>query len=216
MFEESLKREEIEEGAIVHGRVIQLNKDYVVIDIGYKSEGQVPIEEFTGPEGKVTVKDGDQVEVFLESRENDIGLFVLSKEKADAKMWDEISAACERDELIEGMISPARQGRPLGRHPRRRQGVPSRLARSTSARCATSTSSSARSSSSRSSSSTRSAATSCSRAACSSRRSARSSRSRPSRSSKRARSSRASSRTSPSTARSSTSAASTAFCTSPT
>ena len=53
MFEESLRREEIKEGAIVHGRVIQLNKDHVVIDIGYKSEGQVPIEEFTGPDGNV-------------------------------------------------------------------------------------------------------------------------------------------------------------------
>ncbi|MGZ3442978.1 MAG: 30S ribosomal protein S1, partial [Polyangia bacterium] len=106
MFEESLKREEIKEGAIVHGRVIQLNKDHVVIDIGYKSEGQVPIEEFTGADGKVTVKEGDQVEVFLESRENDLGLCVLSKEKADRlKVWDEISEACERDELIEGVIS---------------------------------------------------------------------------------------------------------------
>ena len=71
----------------------------------------------------------------------------------------------------------AREGRPLGHHPRRREGVPARARRSTSARSATSTSSSARTSSSRSSSSTRSAATSCSRAACSSRRSATSSRS---------------------------------------
>jgi small subunit ribosomal protein S1 len=111
MFEESLKREEIKEGAIVHGRVIQLNKDHVVIDIGYKSEGQVPIEEFTGADGKVTVKEGDQVEVFLESRENDVGLCVLSKEKADRlKVWDEISEACERDELIEGVISQRVKG----------------------------------------------------------------------------------------------------------
>jgi small subunit ribosomal protein S1 len=111
MFEESLRREEIKEGAIVHGRVIQLNKDHVVIDIGYKSEGQVPIEEFTGPDGNVTVKEGDQVEVFLESRENDVGLCVLSKEKADRlKVWDEISEACERDELIEGVISQRVKG----------------------------------------------------------------------------------------------------------
>src|SRR5437764_5215555 len=111
MFEESLKREEIKEGAIVRGRLIQLNKDHVVIDIGYKSEGQVPIEEFTGAEGNVTVKEGDDVEVFLESRENDNGLCVLSKEKADRlKVWDEISEACERDELIEGVISQRVKG----------------------------------------------------------------------------------------------------------
>lgn len=111
LFEESLKREEIKEGAIVRGRVIQLNKDHVVIDIGYKSEGQVPIEEFTGADGNVIVKEGDDVEVFLESRENDNGLCVLSKEKADRlKVWDEISEACERDELIEGTISQRVKG----------------------------------------------------------------------------------------------------------
>jgi small subunit ribosomal protein S1 len=111
LFEESLRREEIKEGAIVRGRVIQLNKDHVVIDIGYKSEGQVPIEEFTGGDGQVTVKEGDEVEVFLESRENDNGLCVLSKEKADRlKVWDEISEACERDELIEGVISQRVKG----------------------------------------------------------------------------------------------------------
>src|SRR5947207_10516180 len=80
MFEESLKREDIKEGAIVRGRVIQVAKDYVVVDIGYKSEGQVPLEEFTGADGQVTVKSGDEVEVVLESRENENGLCVLSKE----------------------------------------------------------------------------------------------------------------------------------------
>ncbi len=177
LFEESLKREEIKEGAIVRGRVIQLTKDYVVIDIGYKSEGQVPIEEFTGADGNVTVKEGDDVEVFLESRENDNGLCVLSKEKADRlKVWDEISAACERDELIEGVISQrVKGGLSVDIAAASRRSCPAR--RSTCARCATSTRSSARTSSSRSSSSTRSAATSFSRAACSSRRSAPSSRS---------------------------------------
>src|SRR5436189_5780532 len=84
LFAESLKREDIKEGAIVRGRVIQVTKDYVVVDIGYKSEGQVPIEEFpTGEGGHVSVKEGDDIEVFLESRENENGLCVLSKEKAD-------------------------------------------------------------------------------------------------------------------------------------
>ncbi len=111
LFEESLKKEDLKEGDIVHGRVIQVAKGYVVIDIGYKSEGQVPIEEFIGADGKVEVKEGDQIEVFLESRENDSGLCVLSKEKADRlKVWDEISAACERDELIEGTVAQRVKG----------------------------------------------------------------------------------------------------------
>ena len=111
MFEESLKREDIKEGEIVKGRVIQVTKDYVVVDIGYKSEGQVALEEFTATDGHLTVKEGDEIEVLLESRENDNGLCVLSKEKADRlKVWDEISAACERDELIEGTIAQRVKG----------------------------------------------------------------------------------------------------------
>ena len=111
MFEESIKKEDIKEGAIVHGRVIQITKDYVVIDIGYKSEGQVPLEEFLGADGKVTIKEGEQVDIYLEARENENGLCVLSKEKADRlKVWDEISEACERDELIEGTISQRVKG----------------------------------------------------------------------------------------------------------
>jgi small subunit ribosomal protein S1 len=111
LFEESLKREDIKEGEIVHGRVIQVTKDYVVVDIGYKSEGQVNINEFPSIDGQVPVKEGDEIEVLLESRENDNGLCVLSKEKADRlKVWDEISAACERDELIDGTIAQRVKG----------------------------------------------------------------------------------------------------------
>src|SRR5205814_10525690 len=70
------------------------------------SEGQVPIQEFGLVEGKPNVKAGDKVDVLLESRENDTGMVVLSKEKADKmRIWDEISAACERDELVEGTIA---------------------------------------------------------------------------------------------------------------
>jgi small subunit ribosomal protein S1 len=111
LFEESLKTEDVKEGDIVKGTVITISKDYVVVDIGYKSEGQIAIDEFVGTDGQVTVKEGDPVEVLLESRENEWGLCVLSKEKADRlKVWDEISAACERDELIEGTISQRVKG----------------------------------------------------------------------------------------------------------
>jgi len=111
MFEESLKREDVKEGDIVRGRVIQVAKDYVVVDIGYKSEGQVPIQEFPVVDGAPQVKEGDEVEVLLESRENENGLCVLSKEKADRlKVWDDISAACERDELIDGTITQRVKG----------------------------------------------------------------------------------------------------------
>jgi small subunit ribosomal protein S1 len=111
LFEESLKNDVSKEGEIVHGTVIQVTKDYVVVDIGYKSEGQVAVSEFVGADGQVTIKPGDRIEVLLESRENENGLVVISKEKADRlKVWDEISAACERDELIEGTISQRVKG----------------------------------------------------------------------------------------------------------
>ena len=107
LFAESEARTgQIEEGKVVSGIVIQLAKDYAVIDIGYKSEGQVPISEFVQvPGAEPAVKVGDKVAVLVESRENDTGMVVLSKEKADKmRIWDEISAACERDELVEGVI----------------------------------------------------------------------------------------------------------------
>jgi len=110
MLEESFKgkgngKGELKENEIVKGSVVQVTKDYAVVDIGYKSEGQVPIQEFGLVEGKPNVKVGDKVDVLLESRENDTGMVVLSKEKADKmRIWDEISAACERDELVEGTI----------------------------------------------------------------------------------------------------------------
>jgi small subunit ribosomal protein S1 len=99
------------EGEIVKGTVVAVQRDNVVIDIGGKSEGIIALVEFTGADGQPTVKPGDEVDVFIESRENDDGLVTLSKEKADKmKVWDEISAACERDELIEGTISQRVKG----------------------------------------------------------------------------------------------------------
>src|SRR3954471_16325142 len=111
LFEESLKHEDVKEGDIVKGTVIQVGKDHVVVDIGYKSEGTIPLYEFVQADGTVGVKEGDTIDVFLESREDENGLCVLSKEKADRlKVWDEISGACERDELIEGIISARVKG----------------------------------------------------------------------------------------------------------
>ena len=94
------------EGEIVKGTVIAVSKDYVTVDIGYKSEGQIPIEEFVNVDGSLTIKAGDIVDVYLESQENDHGQIELSKEKADKlKIWDEINDAVERDELVEGIIT---------------------------------------------------------------------------------------------------------------
>src|SRR5580692_3342291 len=116
LFEASLIAGEFgKEGEIVKGTIVAVQRDNVVIDIGGKSEGIIALSEFTDaslpPGQQVTVKPGDVVDVYIESRENDDGLVTLSKEKADKmKVWDEISAACERDELIEGTISQRVKG----------------------------------------------------------------------------------------------------------
>src|SRR5580698_1923166 len=99
------------EGEIVQGTVVAVQRDNVVIDIGGKSEGIISVNEFVDATGQVTVKAGDKIDVYIESRENDEGLVTLSKEKADKmKVLDEISSACERDELIEGTISQRVKG----------------------------------------------------------------------------------------------------------
>src|SRR5215471_15962881 len=112
LFEASLQGGDFgKEGEIVQGTVVAVQRDNVVIDIGGKSEGIIALSEFADAQGQVGVKAGDQVDVYIESRENDDGLVMLSKEKADKmKVWDEISAACERDELIEGTISQRVKG----------------------------------------------------------------------------------------------------------
>ena len=112
MFEASIQAGDFgKEGEIVKGTVVAVQRDNVVIDIGGKSEGMIALAEFADATGQHTVKAGDSVDVYIESRENDDGLVMLSKEKADKmKVWDEISAACERDELIEGTISQRVKG----------------------------------------------------------------------------------------------------------
>ena len=112
LFEASVAGEAFgKEGEIVKGTVVSVQRDNVIIDIGGKSEGMIPRGEFADATGEVTVKAGDEIDVYIESRENDDGLVMLSKEKADKmKVWDEISGACERDELIEGTISQRVKG----------------------------------------------------------------------------------------------------------
>jgi small subunit ribosomal protein S1 len=112
LFEQSISAGDFgKEGEIVKGTVVAVQRDNVIIDIGGKSEGIIALSEFTDAQGQATVKPGDSVDVYIESRENDDGLVTLSKEKADKmKVWDEISAACERDELIEGTISQRVKG----------------------------------------------------------------------------------------------------------
>lgn len=105
LFEESLKEKKFEQGQIVKGKVVRVNKDNVVIDVGLKSEGIIPIEEFINLKGEIAINAGDDVDVFIENLENDDGQIVLSKEHADAvKTWDVLVEASDNGKSVEGVV----------------------------------------------------------------------------------------------------------------
>src|SRR6266581_1062338 len=92
---------EFEEGEVVRGRVVHIGTGEVLVDVGYKSEGAIPVEEFRGNLPKV----GEDIDVYLEAKEDSEGLIVLSKEKADKiKVWDAITQAYEKGAPVEGRV----------------------------------------------------------------------------------------------------------------
>ncbi|MBK8201465.1 MAG: 30S ribosomal protein S1 [Bdellovibrionales bacterium] len=105
LFEKSLGERDFKVGDVVHGRVVEVQEDYVLVDINYKSEGMIPISEFRMVEGERNVKPGEEVEVFIDRIENENGMVVLSKDKADMlRAWNDISRAAENEEVIEGTV----------------------------------------------------------------------------------------------------------------
>ncbi len=103
LYERSV--EGIEEGEIVRGRVLSVGEDYVIVDIGYKSEGRIPLREFLDEDGRIEVREGDEVDVFLERKEGREGFAILSKAKADRiKMWDTIEEAYRKGGIVRGRV----------------------------------------------------------------------------------------------------------------
>src|SRR5256714_1397168 len=92
----------IEEGEIVKSRVLRVTDTAVILDVGFKSEGAVAIDEFKDPK---SLKEGDEIEVFLEHLEDQEGAVVLSKKKADfMRVWERIREAHEKDEAVAGTL----------------------------------------------------------------------------------------------------------------
>ncbi|MGB0453436.1 MAG: 30S ribosomal protein S1 [Bacteriovoracaceae bacterium] len=93
------------EGETFMGQIVNIGPDYVTVDIGYKQEGLVPAREFMNYDGTLKVKQGDEIEVYLEKLESHLGNLVLSKDKAEIlKAWDKISDACESGQPLEGTV----------------------------------------------------------------------------------------------------------------
>jgi small subunit ribosomal protein S1 len=104
MYEESIKR--FREGEVVNGRIIAVDKDYVLVDIGYKSEGQIRIQEFRDENGEINAKLNDEVEVMVEYWDDEEERVILSKEKAaKVKVWDAIKTCYDESGTIEGVIT---------------------------------------------------------------------------------------------------------------
>ncbi len=104
LFEESVK-EERTEGSVVEGRVISIENDYVTIDVGLKSEGKVPMKEFTGAEDSITVKVGDLIDVYIERLEGQNGMAQLSYEKAvRQRAWKNLEDNFKEGDTVDGTI----------------------------------------------------------------------------------------------------------------
>lgn len=103
LFQQSLQA--VKPGGVVTGKVVDVNPTHVVVDVGYKTEGRIPIQEFQDREGKLLVEAGDDVDVFFESPEGDRGEIVLSRQKAESiRVWDRIEKAHEENSPVEGVI----------------------------------------------------------------------------------------------------------------
>ena len=101
LYAQSLK--DLQEGQILKGRILAITDKGIVVDVGYKSEGILPLEEFPDPKA---LQVGDEVEVLLESVEDEEGLMVLSRKKAErAQAWERLMAKSNEGDLLEGRVS---------------------------------------------------------------------------------------------------------------
>src|SRR3954471_5051164 len=106
LLDESLGGRDFMEGQVVHGKVVAIEKDFAIIDVGLKTEGRVPLKEFIQPgEDKPALKVGDMVEVFLERVENAMGEAVISRDKdRREEAWTRLEAVYERKEPVMGAV----------------------------------------------------------------------------------------------------------------
>ena len=105
MLEESFLQGSLQEGTVVKGKVVAIEKDLAVIDVGAKTEGRVAVREFSGPGRGNEIKVGDEVEVYLERVENALGEAVLSRDKARREeSWGKLEKAFTANEKVTGVI----------------------------------------------------------------------------------------------------------------
>jgi small subunit ribosomal protein S1 len=105
LLDESFHTGNLQEGSVINGTVVGIEKDLAVIDVGLKTEGRVPLREFAGPGRQSDLKIGDTVEVYLERVENALGEAVLSRDKARREeSWGRLEKAFQGNEKVSGVI----------------------------------------------------------------------------------------------------------------
>jgi small subunit ribosomal protein S1 len=102
LYEQSLQS--VQMGGVLTGKVVQLNADTVMVDVGWKTEGYIPARELRDDQGNITVNVGDEIEVLVDRRDQD-GNLVLSRDKAaKIKIWDDVKLACEQNTPVKGTV----------------------------------------------------------------------------------------------------------------
>src|SRR6516165_10268833 len=105
LLEESFNKGNLQEGSVIKGIIVGIEKDLAVIDVGLKTEGRVPVREFAAPGRQSELKVGDTVEVYLERVENALGEAVLSRDKARREeSWGKLEQAFQGNEKVQGVI----------------------------------------------------------------------------------------------------------------
>ncbi|MGW8228052.1 MAG: S1 RNA-binding domain-containing protein, partial [Gammaproteobacteria bacterium] len=111
LFEESLAKTQMRPGAIITGTIVKVDNDFVTVNAGLKSEGVIPIAQFTDDSGEVSIHVGDAVEVALDTVEDGFGETRLSREKAKrAETWKKLEAAHGAGETVKGTITDKVKG----------------------------------------------------------------------------------------------------------
>ncbi len=105
LFEESERNKSVSPGEVVKGEVVEISNGLVTVDIGYKSEGQIPLQEFNNRGGEAALHVGDLVEVYFEGSDPETGTVSLSRIRAEqVQVWGEVERAFDAGEPIEGLI----------------------------------------------------------------------------------------------------------------
>jgi len=108
LYEQSLQN--VQFGEIVTGKVIQITNDVVMVDVGWKTEGHIPIKELKDADGNISLNVGDEIEILVDRRDAE-GNLILSRDKAaKLKVWDDIKQACDQNSLIKGVVTERVKG----------------------------------------------------------------------------------------------------------